>query len=203
MHLPDLPPNPFNPGYFHSDELHQLGFRHIGRDVRIAKNATIIGLEHIAIGDHVRIDGHTTIAAHAGALTIGNRVHIGGGCFLGCAGGVTLEDFSGLSQGVRIYSGSDDYSGAALTNPTVPDAYLNVRLAPVVLGRHVIIGSGSVILPGVHLHEGVAVGALSLVTASLDAWGIYAGTPARRIKNRSSKLLDLERDLLAGQGGAA
>jgi len=197
MNQPPSPSNPFNPGYFHTDELLEFGFRQVGRNVSIARNTTIIGLHNISIGDNVRIDGNTTIAAHAGSLTVGHHVHIGGGCFLACAGSVTLEDFSGLSQGVRIYSSSDDYSGEALTNPTVPRAYLNLRLAPVVLGRHVIVGSGSVLLPGVHLHEGVAVGSLSLVAKSLDAWGVYAGTPARRIKERSKTLLSLEQMLLA------
>jgi acetyltransferase-like isoleucine patch superfamily enzyme len=195
------PSNPFDPGYYHSDELRAFGFADVGRDVSIAKNATIIGLHNIVIGDHVRIDGNTTIAAHAGSLVIGRHVHIGGGSFLACAGGITLDDFSGLSQGVRIYSGSDDYSGEALTNPTVPRAYLNLRIAPVALGRHVIVGSGSVILPGVRLHDGVAVGALSLVAKSLDAWGVYAGTPARRIRERSNKLLALEQALLAQERG--
>ena len=107
-----------------------------------------------------------------------------------------MGDFSGLSQGVRIYSGTDDYSGQALTNPTVPHQYLNVHIAPVRLGRHVIIGSGSVILPGVTIGEGSAVGALSLVTKSLDDWGIYSGVPVKRLKSRSRKLLELENDLL-------
>ncbi|QOY96556.1 acyltransferase [Massilia sp. UMI-21] len=191
-------PNPFNPGYAETAELRLLGFRRVGRNVRIARNATIIGLENIAIGDNVRIDGGVVIAAHAGRLELGDYIHIGGGCYLGCAGGITLADFSGLSQGVRIYSGTDDYSGEALTNPTVPHAYLNVKTAPVALGRHVIVGSGSVILPGASIGDGSAVGALSLVARPLADWGIYAGAPARRLKARSRKLLELEQALRAG-----
>lgn len=199
MTLPASRPNPFDPGYVETDELRGLGFASVGDNVRIARNATIIGLANIAIGNNVRIDGNTVIAAHSGSLSVGNHVHIGGGSFLGCAGGIVLDDFAGLSQGVRIYSSSDDYSGESLTNPTVPRAYLTLHTAPVTLGRHVIVGSGSVILPGAHLHEGVSVGALSLVTRSLAAWGIYAGTPARRLRERSQRLLELERALLAGK----
>ena len=201
MAHPSPLPNPFNPGYYHSGELRQFGFRQVGEHVMIAKNATIIGLENISIGDHVRIDGGVVLAAHSGSLVLGNYIHIGGGCYLGCGGGITLADFAGLSQGVRIYSSTDDYSGESLTNPTVPPAYLKVRTAPVALGRHVIVGSGSVILPGVRIGDGSAVGALSLVQRPLDEWGVYAGSPARRLKARSRALLELEQALLAGTRG--
>ncbi|HNA85757.1 MAG TPA: acyltransferase [Nitrospira sp.] len=188
--------NPFDRGYYSSDELRTFGFYGVGENVKIAKNCTIIGLSNITIGSNVRIDGNVVIAAYSGALSLGSFIHIGEGCYLGCAGTIVMGDFSGLSQGVRIYSGTDDYSGQALTNPTVPHQYLNVHIAPVRLGRHVIIGSGSVILPGVTIGEGSAVGALSLVTKSLDDWGIYSGVPVKRLKSRSRKLLELENDLL-------
>ena len=91
--------------------------------------------------------------------------------------------------------------GATLTNPTVPSEYTGVTHADVFLGKHVIVGSGSVILPGVTLEEGVAVGALSLVTKRCEAFGVYTGNPARRIKGRKRDLLELERLFLASKVG--
>jgi galactoside O-acetyltransferase len=187
--------NPFDPGYFDSAELRAMGFKRVGEEVLVAKNCIIIGLANITLGNHVRIDGPTVIAAHSGSLGLGDYIHIGGGCHLACAGGINLGDFSGLSQGVRIYSASDDYSGEALTNPTVPREYLKVTVAPVTLGRHVIVGAGSVILPGAGIGEGTSVGALSLVTKPLAEWGVYSGCPARRLKARSRDLLALEEKL--------
>ena len=64
---------------------------------------------------------------------------------------------------MSIYSSSDDYSGAAVTNLMAPEAYTNVQRADVYLGRHVIVGSGSVVLPGIKIAEGAATGSLSLV----------------------------------------
>jgi acetyltransferase-like isoleucine patch superfamily enzyme len=191
--------NPFDQGYFTTDELRSFGFKRVGQSVKIAKNCTIIGLNNISIGSDVRIDGNVVIAAHSGFLTLGNHIHIAAGCYLGCSGGITLADFAGLSQGVRIYSATDDYSGKALTNPTVPHVYLNIKQAEVHLGRHVIVGSGSVILPGVTIGDGSSVGALSLVTKSLEDWGIYFGMPAKRVKTRSNELLSLEAKLLEGK----
>jgi acetyltransferase-like isoleucine patch superfamily enzyme len=63
----------------------------------------------------------------------------------------------------------------------------------VVLKRHVIIGAHSVIMPGVTIDEGVAVGAQSLVKTSLASWGIYAGNPVRRVRERLLHLLELEK----------
>jgi|APCry1669190119_1035276.scaffolds.fasta_scaffold00147_13 galactoside O-acetyltransferase len=190
------PINPFDQGYWEAEELRKFGFKHVGENVKVAKNCTIIGLHHITLGSNIRIDGNVVIAASSGSLTLGNYIHISTGCYLGCAGGVTLSDFSGLSQGVSLYSGTDDYTGKSLTNPTVPRKYLKVKLAPVYLGRHVIIGSGSVLLPGVTIGEGSSVGALSLVTKSLDAWGVYLGVPVRKLKSRSKDILKLEEELL-------
>lgn len=189
--------NPFDPGYWESGDLAGFGFRSVGKDVRIAKNCTIVGLWNVSLGNYVRIDGPTVLAAASGSLSLGDHIHIGGFCFLGCAGGVEMEDFSGLSQGVRLYSASDDYTGSFLTNPTVPEKYLGVRAAPVRLGRHAIIGAGGVILPGVTIGEGAAVGALSLVAESLDPWGVYAGVPARFLKARAKDLLRREGELRA------
>jgi galactoside O-acetyltransferase len=195
--------NPLNPGYWTEEELKLFGSPSVGSNVRIAKNCTVVGIENMTFGNNVRIDGPSVLSASSGHIHIGSYVHIGGMCFLAGGGGIELEDFTGLSQGVRVYSASDDYSGAALTNPTVPRQYLNVKVAPVQLGRHVIVGSGTVILPGCRIGEGASVGAMSLVTKSLDPWAMYFGTPAKRLKARSKRLLSLEAELRSSQQSAA
>lgn len=174
-----------------------LGFASVGDNVQISDKASFYAPGRITIGSNVRIDDFCVLAAGAGGIAIGNYVHVGVGSSLIGAGRITMSDFSGLSSRVSIYSSSDDYSGATLTNPTVPRELAGVTHADVFLGRHVIIGSGSVVLPGVTLHDGVAVGALSLVNRSCESFGIYAGNPARRIQSRKRDLLELERQLAA------
>ncbi|MET4695177.1 acyltransferase [Endozoicomonas lisbonensis] len=190
--------NPFNPGYYSENDLKDAGFKSIGKNVQIAKNCTIVGLENIEIGDNVRIDGYCTIiSAGDGWLKIGSYIHIGSYCLLSAGDGIHLSDFSGLSQGVRIYSRTDDYSGKYLTNPTVPAEYTGISKGTVRLGKHVIVGSGSVILPNVTVGEGSSIGAQSLVTKNLEEWGVFFGSPAKRLKRRSKQLLDLEKKLLS------
>ena len=185
-------------GYYEEKELKELGLKSCGSNVLISKDARIIGPQNVEIKNNVRIDGFTTIAAMNGYLKLENFIHIGSYCFLACGFGVHMKDFSGLSQGVKIYTSTDDYSGESLTNPTVPDNFKNVFSGPVSLEKHVIIGTSSSILPNLSIGEGSSVGAHSLVTKSLEPWGVYFGTPVRRIKDRSKKLLELEKKLNDG-----
>jgi acetyltransferase-like isoleucine patch superfamily enzyme len=194
----------FRKRFYNQDELRAAGVGAVGNDVLVHEDCNIHGLENIRFGSHVRIDAYVTIIA-TGPVTIGSYVHIASYCLLAGGDGISLADFSGLSHGVRIYSRSDDYSGQGLTNPTVPIQFRNVQGGLVTLERHVIIGSGSVILPGVTIGEGSSVGALSLVTKNLDGWTTYFGTPARRVGARSKQLLEMERLLgkTAGDNKAA
>jgi galactoside O-acetyltransferase len=176
-----------------------MGFASVGRNVMISERASFFRCANITIGDNVRIDDFCVISAGVGGVSIGRNVHIAVHSVLIGAGRIVLSDFSMLSSRVSIYSSSDDYSGAAMTNPTVPERYRNVQHADVHLGRHVAVGSGSVILPGVRLEDGVAVGALSLVKQSCAAFGIYAGNPAQRVRERKRDLLELERRLVDEQ----
>lgn len=182
------------------EAIEALGFASVGENVQISDRASFYGASRITLGSNVRIDDFCVLAAGAGGISIGNYVHIAVGSSLIGAGKITMSDFSGLSSRVAIYSSSDDYSGAVLTNPTVPSEFTGVTHADVFLGKHVIVGSGSVILPGVTLEEGVAVGALSLVHKSCQAFGVYAGNPAHRIKERKRDLLELEQRLMASMG---
>lgn len=184
---------------YSSEELLSFGFRKLGRNVRISRKASIYGAPNIEIGDSARIDDFCVLSAGEGGLFIGRNVHLAVGCTLIGKGRIDVCDFAGLSSRCSVYSSNDDYSGAYMTGPTLPAEYINVTSAPVVVGRHVIIGSGSVVLPGVTLHEGVAVGSLSLVKKDCEAFGIYFGAPAKRIGRRKDDLLALERHFLASE----
>jgi len=169
-----------------------MGFSHVGENVRLSDKASYYNCKNIVIGDHVRIDDFCVLSAGVGGIEIGSYIHIAVYSSLIGAGKIELRDFSNISSKVAIYSSNDDYSGTSMTNPMVPDEYTNVSHADVIIGRHVIVGSGSVVLPGVTLDTGVAVGALSLVTRNCEAFGIYSGVPAKRIKERKRDLLELE-----------
>ena len=179
---------------WNQDQLDGFGFKRLGSNIRLSQQASVYGAANIEIGDNVRIDDFCVLSAGAGGIAIGCNVHIAVHSTLMGAARIELHDFSGLSSRVSTYSSTDDYSGEVLTNPTVDAQFTGVRSEPVTLGRHVIVGTGSVILPGVTMHEGSAAGAMSLIRRDCDAFGIYAGIPARRIAARSRRLLGLEEE---------
>lgn len=180
-------------------DIKQIGFASVGENVQISDRASFYGASRISIGSNVRIDDFCVLSAGVSGISIGQHVHIAVYSSMIGAGEIRLSDFCNISSRVSIYSSNDDYSGTTMTNPTVPSEYTGVTHADVFLGRHVIVGSGSVILPGVRLEEGVSVGALSLVTQNCTAFGIYAGTPARRISERKRDLLELEQRFIASK----
>ncbi len=186
-----------NSGFYTSQELRDAGFKNVGENVLIEKNCTVIGMNNISIGNNVRIDGYCTLIANSYyGITLGNFIHIGAYSLLSGGRGITMEDFSGISQGVRLYSKTDDYSGAFMTNPTIPDKFTGGDSGPILIKKHAIIGSGTIILPNVIIGTGSSVGALSLVMKNLDEWGMYFGSPVKKLKKRSKKLLAMENDFL-------
>lgn len=159
-------------------------FAHIGKNCRISEKASFHSPERIWIGDNVRIDDFALLSAGEG-IVLGNYVHIGCFSYKVGSGKLFMEDYSSLSGRVSVYCATDDYSGEFLTNPTTPLEMRNVFSAPVTIKRHVIVGSGSVIMPGVEIGTGSAIGGNSLVTKNIPEFQIWAGTPARFIKERS------------------
>lgn len=181
---------------FRREELLALGLRTIGDDVRIDRSVLFFEPHCIAVGSHVRIDAYCVITGSTAAdVTIGNYVHISCGVYLFGGAGIEIGDFVGLSSRTAVYSTNDDYSGASMTGPVVPNELRAVDARPVRIGPHVVVGSGSVILPGVEIGAGAAIGALSLVKRAVLPFTIVAGNPLRHLGDRKRTFTELERRL--------
>ena len=186
--------------FLSDQELAEVGFAAYGRELRVSRRASIYAPEKIRLGDHVRIDDFCILSGGSG-IEIGDHVHIAAYSSLYGQGKIVLHDFVNISSRVAIYSISDDFSGKTLTNPTIPSEYLtNQTIAPVVLHRHVLIGTASTVLPGVEIGEGGATGAYCLVNRSLPGWMLYVGVPARPLRERERGLLQQEAALKLSQG---
>ncbi len=182
------------PSFYSRDELDNIGFASVGQEVFISRKASIYGAEQIRIGSHVRIDDFTVLS---GKISIGDYVHIAVfTSMFGGNAGIDVGDFANFSSRVAVYALSDDYSGDFMTNPMIAEEYKNTIERKVTIGKHVIVATGATVLPGVSLGEGSAVGAMSLVKENVEPWTVAAGIPARPIKPRNIKLLELERQFL-------
>lgn len=178
-------------------ELKALGLAGYGKNVLISRKCSIYGAGRIELGNNVRIDDFCVLSAGIGGIKLGSYIHIAAYSSLIGRDEIRIYDFAGTSSRVSIYSSNDDYSGAHMTNPMVDEQFTGVNHQPVFIGRHAIIGAGSIVLPGVTIGEGVAIGALSLVNRDCKAFGIYIGVPARQRGERKRDLLVLEQKFMA------
>lgn len=162
---------------------------------RIAESVKVFSPDEIFLGYNVRIDEFCVLSGGKG-IVIGSHVHVAVFCGFFGGGGIIVGDFVGFSSRCTLMSVSDDFSGESMTNPTIPDEFKNVHEGLISIEDHVLFGVGCTVLPGVTIGEGCAIGAHSLVKTDLAPWGIYAGTPARKIGVRSKKILDLAKQFL-------
>jgi galactoside O-acetyltransferase len=178
--------------FYSAEELSNIGFASFGKNVLLSRKASIYKPEAINLGNNVRIDDFCILSGGAG-LHIGNYIHISAYSALYAGSGITIDNFSGLSPRCTLFSESDDFSGKSLVGPffTAKEHKPHYISGAITLNKYVQIGCNSTIMPGTTLHEGVAIGAHSLVTKSCSDWGIYTGTPARYIKKRNKDLIHL------------
>jgi len=67
---------------------------------------------------------------------------------------------------------------------------------PIVIGNNVYIGIKSIIMPGVTIGDNVVIGAGSIITKDIPSNEVWAGVPAKKIKDTSDYLSILQRDSL-------
>ena len=182
-------------GYYSDDEIKLLGFKFIGKNNKISNKSCFYNTKNIYIGNNCRIDDNCIISASSKGIYIGNFVHLSNNVTLSGNAFIKLDDYSGLSSKVSVFGSTDDYSGKFMTNPCVGSFnsnLINVKSEDIIIGKHVIIGCNSVILPGCSIVDGVSIGALSLVNRQIFKEGIYQGNPINFIqkKDNNYKLLE-------------
>lgn len=168
--------------FYSQEELDDLGLKKFGQNVLISRYARLYSPELIEIGHDVRIDDFCILS---GDIKLGSYIHISAYSALYAKFGIVMEDYTGLSPRCILLSASDDFSGNYLIGPMVDKNLTNVTGGLIRIKKYSQIGAGTIILPDVKIEEGVAVGAMSLVKGDLSAWSIYAGVPAKKIKDRN------------------
>jgi acetyltransferase-like isoleucine patch superfamily enzyme len=175
--------------FYSGEELLTIGLKTIGKNVLISRFARFYSPDKIEIGNNVRIDDFCILS---GEIKLRNYIHISAYSALYGKYGIEMEDFSGLSPRCTIFSSTDDFSGDFYIGPMIDQKYTNVYGGIVRIGKYSQLGCNCVVLPGVTIFEGVAVGAMSLVTEDLHSWKIYRGIPATYLKDRGTGLLKLD-----------
>ncbi len=147
--------------------LKQSGIRNVrfGEGVTVVQPANLYGCE---IGDGAFIGPFTEIQSGA---KIGARTRVQSHAFI--CDLVLIGDDCFIGHGVMFVNDLFQTGGPARGDRT--------QYRPTTIGNNVSLGSNATILP-VSICEGAVIGAGSVVTKDITVKGIYAGNPAKLIR---------------------
>jgi carbonic anhydrase/acetyltransferase-like protein (isoleucine patch superfamily) len=137
----------------------------IGKNTRLAPNATICG--DVIMGEDCSVWFNAVIRGDVNSIRIGNRVNIQDGAILHCT-----------YQRTTLELGDDVSVGhAAIVHGAKVESQVLIGMGAIIMD-HCIIHSGSIIAAGSVLTEGTEV----------PAGSVFAGVPAKKIKDISPEL---------------
>ena len=138
--------------------LYSKVLKSIGRNVHISEGVIIKHPENIQIGDYVTINPF---------------------CYIHGGGGITIGDSVRIAFHVCLVSMEMVYD-----NPEIEIRRQGYARSPITIDDDAWIGSGAIVLRGVHIGQGSVVGAGAVVTKDVPPYVVVAGVPARIIKER-------------------
>lgn len=136
-----------------------------GRDCYLAENATVVG--EVVMGDECSIWFNAVVRGDVHSITIGNKVNIQDGAVIHCT-----------YQKAKTVIGNNVSIGH---NAIVHGCTLHDR---------VVIGMGAIVMDHAIVEEGavIAAGAVVLENTRVEKGCIYAGVPARKVKEVSPEV---------------
>jgi acetyltransferase-like isoleucine patch superfamily enzyme len=148
----------------------------LGKGSYLKSGVRIIGNPYrVSIGSNFKVWHNTVFSVGKGTITIGNNGLIGIGSILNSSlGRIIIGNNVAIAPHCKIFSYSHDYSEFN----SVVESYV---VDDVIIEDDVLIGAGSVILPGVKIGKGAIVAAGAVVNKSVDCYTIVGGIPAKKI----------------------
>ena len=152
--------------------------------VRFASGAIVRGADRIAAGKGVFIDhcaylNPSTVNGGRGYIHLGDCVEIGPYSVLWGGGGIEIGSNVHLGAHVHITSQQGRPVPPEQSDPQVP---LAIDCAPVRIEDHVLIYSGSIVVPGVTIGHHSTIAAGSVVIDDVPPYSLAAGAPARIVR---------------------
>ena len=133
----------------------------------------VLQLFGCTIGKNLVIKPHVSIK-YPWLLQIKDNVWIGEHVWIDNLAKVTISSNVCISQGAMLLCGNHDYKKSAF----------DLILGPITLEEGVWVGAKSVICPGVTCKSHAILSVGSVATKDLEAYAIYQGNPAVKIRQR-------------------
>ena len=149
-----------------------------GAMIQTASDGVALG-GRIVISDRVAVSDGAVIASYGGSIEIGEHAYVGPYCVLYGHGGLTLGRNTMIGAHTVIIPANHGF--ARLDMPMVLQPLTKEGIA---IGDDVWIGANCSILDGVRIGDHAIVGAGSVVTKDIDAYGIAYGVPATTVRDR-------------------
>lgn len=92
---------------------------------------------------------------------------------------IYIDDYTHITSGCRLLCHQRDLTGYCVGDNA---ADLGYKTGEIHIGKGVMVGMESIIMPGVTIGDGAIIGAGSIVTKDIPAWTIATGRPARVVK---------------------
>ena len=156
--------------------------RYCGKDVRIYNLAKIINPQFACIDDHAIILDFTFIDAKE-SFKLGKYSCITWHCLIEGWANVSIGDRCFIGPGTKILGSTYEFNGY-YTCEHLPEGTHDTRFGDITICNDAYIGANSVVMPGVTIGEGALVGSNAFVNKDLEPWGIYVGTPCKKIGER-------------------
>ena len=156
--------------------------KHCGKNVRIYPLAKIAKPEVVELEDNCQIFDFVFIYG-GGYLKIGKYSTITWQTVIEGAGETIIGDRVLTGPGTKILTSVNEHNGLRMVDH-LPEGQAKLIMGRTTIGDDVSLGAGCIVMPKVTIGEGVVVGANSLVTKDLEPWGIYVGSPCRKIGER-------------------
>jgi acetyltransferase-like isoleucine patch superfamily enzyme len=148
---------------------------------RIAKTAQLEDRKNITLGTDTFIDQHCILRPAGGKIAIGERTYIGPFSIIMATGGVEIGGEVMVGPHTVFASGNHEI----MKNELPMQAYPMVSRGPIIVEHDVWIGAHCLICDNVTVKTGCVIAGGAVVTKSTEAYGIYAGVPAKKIGSRA------------------
>jgi acetyltransferase-like isoleucine patch superfamily enzyme len=139
----------------------------------------------ILISDGVTISDGVILATYGGAIEIEANAYIGPYCVLYGHGGLAIGRNTMIGAHTVIVPANHGFARIDVPMNMQPLTQKGINI-----GEDVWIGAGCQVLDGVRIGNGAVIGAGSVVTKDIEAYGIVRGVPATVVESREKRMED-------------